>query len=131
MKYFSALYNSFLLSLLIALLSFKSEWLEMRINIGLILFAVWIVLFIVLALITKVKKFPMSFNFTLANICFCLILSFILYGGKRLSIIPASIIREGLHITSVSFSIINTIITVFLALGLITIFIKRNNLNQA
>ncbi|KMT22513.1 hypothetical protein [Clostridium cylindrosporum] len=122
MKYFNILYNSFLWSLVIALTSFKSEWLEMRMNIGLLLFGVWIALFIILSLISIKKTLNMSFIFSIINLIVCLGYLAVLYGIERLSIVPASIIREGLNMTSVSFNTINTVLIVFLLVGLVIIF---------
>ncbi len=130
MKYFTLLYNSFLISLSLALICFKSEWLEMRIDIGLILFVSWIVLFLAFILFTRNKKFEKSFLYSIINLGICFVLSLVLYGVKRLAIVPASIIREGLNITSVSFQIINICVCLFIILGGIFIFIKNRKITR-
>ena len=129
MKYFTSLYNSFLISLLISLILFTSEWIEMRVNIGLLFFGIWILAFIILCIVSR-KKDKIGFVFTVSNLIICFLVSFILYGLKRLAIVPASIIREGLHITNISFTSINIVISVFLLIGLIFLFIKCKNKNS-
>lgn len=122
MKYFASLYNSFLFSLLISLTLFTSEWLEMRVNIGFVFFGLWLLVFIVLSILSR-KKLKLGFIFSLNNLIICFIVAFILYGLERLTIVPASIIREGLHMTSISFGVINIVITIFIVLGLGVLFI--------
>ena len=126
MKYFSILYNSFLWALAVSITSFKSEWLEMRVNIGLILFALWLLLFVVISLISRKKTINMGFSFSAINLAICAIFGLILYGPRRLAVVPASIVREGLHMTSFSFSSINLVLFAFLAAGIIVLFAGRN-----
>lgn len=124
MKYFTSLYNSFLISLLVSLVLFTSEWLEMRVNVGTIFFGVWILLFVLLSIFSR-GKLKIGFVFTLINLIVCLVIGFILYGIDRLLVVPASIIREGIHMTSLSFSCINLVVGVFILIGLVAIFIKN------
>ena len=126
MKYFTSLYNSFLISLLISLILFTSEWIEMRVNIGLLFFGIWIITFTILCVVSR-KIDKIGFVFSISNLIICFLVSFILYGIKRLAIVPASIIREGLHITSISFASINIVISIFLVVGLIFLFITHKN----
>ena len=56
MKYLNIIYNSFLWAMVIAITSFKSEWLEMRVNIGYIFFGTFIVLSVILSLISRRKQ---------------------------------------------------------------------------
>lgn len=126
MKYITLLYNSFLWSLVISVTAFTSEWLEMRVNIGTVLFGIWLLLFIILSFISRKKTFKNSFIFTLVNLVICFIYGVILYGIERIGIVPGSIIREGLHMTSIKFSSINIALCILLLIGLVAIFITSN-----
>lgn len=126
MKYITLLYNSFLWALVISITAFTSEWLEMRVNIGTVLFGIWPLLFIILSFIFRKKTLKNSFIFTLVNLVICFIYGFILYGVERIGIVPASIIREGLHMTSMKFSSVNIALCIVLLVGLVVIFITSN-----
>lgn len=123
MKYFNFIYNSFLWALVIAITSFKSEWLEMRVNIGYIFFVTFILLSVILSLIPTRKQLKLSGVFTTANLFICIIYVMILYGFKRLKVVPASIIREGIHINRIPFSVINWVLLIIITLGLVLIII--------
>lgn len=124
MKNFPILYNTFLWALVVAITSFKSEWLEMRINIGVILFATWFVLYMVVLLSQK-KIGRIGFAFSAINFVVCLSYGLLLYGVERLGVVPASIIREGLHVTKVSFLSINIMLCVFFLGGIIILFAEK------
>ena len=47
MKFFTVLYNTLFWSLLASFIMFKNTWIEMRINIGTVLFILWILFFII------------------------------------------------------------------------------------
>ncbi len=126
MRYITLLYNSFLWALVISITAFTSEWLEMRVNIGTVLFGIWLLLFIILSFIFRKKTFKNSFIFTLVNLVICFIYGVILYGIERIGIVPASIIREGLHMTSIKFSSVNIALCTILLVGLVVIFITSN-----
>ena len=49
MPRFAALYNAFLWSMALCVLLFQSLWLEMRVNLGVAFFALWALLFLLLA----------------------------------------------------------------------------------
>jgi hypothetical protein len=123
MKYLNIIYNSFLWALVIAISSFKSEWLEMRVNIGYVFFGTFIVLSVILNLVLRSKQLRLSGLFTTANLLICTIYAMILYGFQRLKIVPASIIREGIHENKISFSTINWVLFVIIILGLVLIII--------
>lgn len=125
MKYCSILYNSFLWALVVSMTSFKSEWLEMRVNIGFILWALWLVLFTVISLFSRKKTIRIGFTFSALNLVVCSIFGLLLYGVQRLAVVPASIIREGLHITKISFFSINMGLCGFLLAGIIMLFVER------
>ena len=123
MKYLNIIYNSFLWSMVIAITSFKSEWLEMRVNIGYIFFGTLILLSAILNLISRRKGLKLSGILTTANLLLCIIYSMTLYGFQRLKVVPASIIREGIHQNKIPFSRINWILLIILILGLVIIII--------
>ena len=123
MKNLNIIYNSFLWSMVIAITSFKSEWLEMRVNIGYIFFGTLILLSVILSLISRRKGLKLGGIFTTVNLFICIIYSMILYGFQRLKVVPASIIREGIHQNKIPFSRINWILLIILILGLVIIII--------
>lgn len=125
MKYFPILYNSFLWALVVSITCFKSEWLEMRVNIGLILFALWLVLFTGISLLSRKKTAKLGFTFSAINLVVCSIYGLLLYGIRRLAVVPASIIREGLHITKISFSSINIVLCIFLLAVINILFAEK------
>ncbi|WP_089983394.1 hypothetical protein [Clostridium sp. C105KSO13] len=43
-----------------------------------------------------IKKREIGTIFSIVNIIFCMVYSYTLYGGKRLQVVPASILREGM-----------------------------------
>lgn len=123
MKYINIIYNSFLWALIIAITSFKSEWLEMRVNIGYIFFATFILISVILSTIPRRKQPKLSGVFTTANLFVCTIYAMMLYGFHRLKVVPASIIREGIHINKIPFSLINWVLLIIIILGFVLIII--------
>lgn len=121
MKYLKIAYNAFLWALVVAITCFKSEWLEMRVNVGHILFITFAVLTIIFSIYLRKKDLKFNFKFTIINLVICFIYSVLMYGFKRLQVVPASIIREGIDITRVPFSKINMAILIILILGLLLI----------
>lgn len=121
MKYLKIMYNAFLWALVFAITCFKSEWLEMRVNIGYILFIAFGVLTVIFSIYLRKKNLQFGFKFTIINIVICFIYGNFIYGFKRLQVVPASIIREGINITRVPFSKINLILLIILILGLLLI----------
>lgn len=123
MKYLNIIYNSFLWALVIAITSFKSEWLEMRVNIGYIFFVAFTLLSVILSCIPRRKQLKLSGVFTTANLFLCTIYAMLLYGFQRLKSVPASIIREGIHINKTPFSIINWVFLIIIILGFLLIIV--------
>ncbi|MPM96594.1 hypothetical protein SDC9_143759 [bioreactor metagenome] len=124
MKYLKIMYNAFLWALVFAITCFKSEWLEMRVNIGYILFIAFGVLTVILTAYLRKKDLQLNFKFTIINIAICFIYGNFIYGFKRLQVVPASIIREGINMTRVPFSKINMILSIILILGLLLILLS-------
>lgn len=119
MIYVKILFNSMLWAMAIALGCFKSEWLEMRVNIGYIFFASTIILSIISFILQKNKPIKFDLKFTLINTIIMSAYGIFLYGFKRIQIVPASIVREGLHQTKLPFSLINNIFLIIIVCGII------------
>ena len=127
MKFFTVLYNTLFWSLLVSFIMFKNTWIEMRINIGTVLFILWILFFIIFYKIYFIKNI---FKFSIINLIIFAILSLIILKPKGLISTPSSIIREGLHLTSIlSLNSINIVLIIFIIGGifLIGIFSKLKN----
>lgn len=124
MKYLKIMYNTFLWALVFAITCFKSEWLEMRINVGYILFITFGVLTVILSIYLRKKDLQLNFKFTIINLVVCFIYGNFIYRFKRLQVVPASIIREGINMTRVPFSKINMILLIILILGLLLILLS-------
>lgn len=122
MNFVSALYNSFLWAMLLAIIAFCNVWLEMRLNPGWILGASWLGLFILLWLLTKKKPTFLKFPYTAMNSALCLLCGIALLGIHRLGVVPAAIIREGIGWTKIPFSTINWALGATLLFGLAILF---------
>lgn len=130
MKYFKIMYNTFLWALVLAITCFKSEWLEMRVNVGYILFAAFIILTVIASVYLRRKNLQLDFKFTIINLAICFIYGNFIYGFKRLQVVPASIIREGINITRVPFSTINMVLLIILIIGLLLILFSNRKENK-
>lgn len=123
MRIFSTLYNGFIWGLLVAIIAFQNEWLEMRISVGLI---IPIVMLLVAAVgLTTKKLFGMSARFTALNLLVSALVAFLILGSQRLAVVPAAMIREAIKITDIGFTVINLGLSICLILGLIAILIWR------
>lgn len=123
MKFFTVLYNTLFWSLLVSFIMFKNTWIEMRINIGTVLFILWILFFIIFYKLYFIKNI---FKFSIINFIIFAILSLIILKPKGLIYIPSSIIREGLHLTGIlSLNAINTVLIIFIISGILLIYIFR------
>jgi len=120
-------YNSLVLALLFACASFRIVWLEMRVNIGLLLFAYIIVAFILFCIVLRKKKgFRSKYKlFTVINLAASSLLALIMLGAKSIAVVPAAFIREGLHATHLSFTHVNATLCTILAVGLVIILVQR------
>ena len=123
MRLFTLIYNSLIWGLLVAVMATNSLWLDMRIQVGLIIPSVMFIS-VMLGLITKNKLIGTA-GFTSVNLSLCFILTFLVLGTQRLAVLPASIIRETLTMTSLSFSVINWGLISSLTLGLIVIWTSK------
>lgn len=123
MKFFTVLYNTLFWSLLVSFIMFKNTWIEMRINVGTVLFILWILFFIIFYKIYFIKNI---FKFSIINLIIFAILSLIILKPKGLIYIPSSIIREGLHLTGIlNLNVVNAVLIIFIILGILLIYIFR------
>lgn len=123
MKFFTVLYNTLFWSLLVSFIMFKNTWIEMRINIGTVLFILWILFFIIFYKLYFIKNI---FKFSIINLIIFAILSLIILKPKGLIYIPSSIIREGLHLTGIlNLNVINAVLSIFIISGILLIYIFR------
>jgi len=125
-KIFSLLYNSFLWGLVIATAAFQNEWLEMRMDIGILIPIVMLITLTFWSVFKKSKRNILDFKAKLSviNLLLCTTLMFCLLGFERITTVPASIIREVLKISETSFNIMNTILLTILIVGLVVIIIN-------
>lgn len=135
MKYLRIMYNTFLWALVFAITCFKSEWLEMRVNVGYVLFIAFVILTAMLSIYLRKKDLQFNFKFTIINLVICFVYGNFIYGFKRLQVVPASIIREGINMTRLPFSKINMILLIILILGLLLILfsdrkVKKNSFSR-
>lgn len=125
MKLYKLIYNSFIWGMLISILAFQNVWLEMRMNIGIII-PIFMVLTLILGiLLKKVGKehlLKLNVTFTVINLLVCTIISLLVLGMERILVVPASIVREGFKCTNISFDIMNIILIILLIGGLILCF---------
>ena len=105
--------------MLISVILFKFEWLEMRVNLGWVFFGLVIVLFLLMGAL----KFFSSFFASMINLIISCAGIFLLTGQEGISIIPASIIREGIGQTHIKFNTINYALLAIIFAGLILTFI--------
>ena len=123
MKFFTVLYNTLFWSLLVSFIMFKNTWIEMRINIGTVLFILWILFFIIFYKLYFIKNI---FKFSIINLIIFSILSLIILKPKGLIYIPSSIIREGLHLTGIlNLNAINMVLIIFIISGILLIYIFK------
>ncbi|WP_288679690.1 hypothetical protein [uncultured Brachyspira sp.] len=123
MKFFTVLYNTLFWSLLVSFIMFKNTWIEMRINIGTVMFILWILFFIIFYKLYFIKNI---FKFSIINLIIFAILSLIILKPKGLIYIPSSIIREGLHLTGIlNLNVVNAVLIIFIILGILLIYIFR------
>ena len=123
MKFFTVLYNTLFWSLLVSFIMFKNTWIEMRINIGTVMFILWILFFIIFYKLYFIKNI---FKFSIINFIIFAILSLIILKPKGLIYIPPSIIREGLHLTGIlNLNVVNAVLIIFIISGILLIYIFR------
>ncbi len=124
MIYLRVIYNSFLYALTVAILCFKWEWLQMRVNTGLIFFGLWLVLSVLLSVIAVKKNLTFGKKTTLISLAVYVVVGLVFYGFSRLQVVPAALIREGLNMTSIPFRTINIVLLIIMIAGVLAAFVK-------
>lgn len=127
MNIFKIFYNSFVMGLTISVLAFQNEWLEMRVNIGLIVPIIMIVSLVVYGFIKaksdgrkKLRKINIAFTFI--NVMILVVVCGLVLGFKpSMTLVPA-ILREALGLVKISLHTINIIVIAFLIVGFSIIF---------
>ena len=114
-SWLACFYNAVLWSMLASVILFNNTWLEMRVNLGLIFFALTGLLFIIFKFKALYGK-----KFALLSLIFISLTCWLILGSDGIAIIPAAIIREGLGL-SLSLNYINYMIYAFLILGWIAL----------
>ncbi|MDR1017528.1 MAG: hypothetical protein LBM02_02370 [Lachnospiraceae bacterium] len=123
MKIVKCFYNSLVLSLAIGVILFNNVWLQMRVNIGTIFFAVFFLLLVIGSIFVIKKKINLHYFVTITITIISILVVFMILGFTRLQVVPAAFIREGLHLPSLSFQLINyTLIFILAALFLVISF---------
>ncbi|KRQ87458.1 hypothetical protein ABG79_00796 [Caloramator mitchellensis] len=125
MTFFKLLYNTFIWGLLGAIIAFQNTWLEMRVNIAIFIPVIMIIFTLIFVFLKKVNY--LDYKFSITNLLICSILAVLVLGIKRIRIVPASIIREGLGIPSLSFDAVNLSLILILSLILsIICYFEKN-----
>ena len=120
LKIFACLYNASIWAMLFTVLMFLNTWLEMRVNMGLIFFAV-----LAAILTLSLRRSCCTLRVSTISLTAVIVICRIILGSDGFAVIPAAIIREGLMLPRLPLSIINFMIDMFLALGWIAIAIRE------
>lgn len=117
MTHFGRLYNSFIWAVAVSAALFQNTWLEMRVNMGLVLFALFALFFV----ISEIWSARFSLLFTTASLVVTGAAGAFFLGVSRVCLLPALIIREGLGARLVSVSAINAAVAAFVVIGYLLI----------
>jgi hypothetical protein len=120
-------YSSVIIALFLACLSFKSVWLEMRVNIGLLVPVYAAVVFTAIWFALKGHARIKGKHKLLAvgNLIATGMASIMVLGPESIKVVPAAIIREGLGLIHTRFLYINLALCAFIVAGLILILVQR------
>ena len=118
----ACLYNAFALSMLLSVLMFMNTWLEMRVNLGWVFFALTAVIFIVQLSFRPLRKFCGTFTASIISALVSLSGMYLVLGSERMAVIPASIVREGIMQSRIPFATINTALMAIAVIGLAVVF---------
>jgi hypothetical protein len=110
MKYIKIIYNCFLWAMTAATLCFKNEWLQMRVNTGLIFFGLLAALVLIFCVIFRKKEVRFNWLFTVCNLTVCTLVGVFVYGFDRMKVVPAALLREGINQTRIPFGQINIVL---------------------
>ena len=121
MKLFKIVYNSFLWAMTMAILCFKNEWLQMRVNTGYIFGGLLILSTVAVWFVFRKRENVFTSLFTAGNLVVCSAIGLVLYGSERMKVVPAALVREGIHQTRIPFSQINLILCIITVAGMFII----------
>ena len=93
-----------------ATLCFKNEWLQMRVNTGLIFFGLLAALVLIFCVIFRKKEVRFNWLFTVCNLTVCTLVGVFVYGVDRMKVVPAALLREGINQTRIPFGQINIVL---------------------
>lgn len=133
MKVFRLLYNSFIWGIFISILAFQSEWLEMRVNIGIFIPLVMLLCLAIGMLLKKMGKnhiIEFSLKTTTINVLLCVFISLGILGVERIQVVPASIVREGMKVTNISFDSVNIILLLLLVGGFVLCYFEKDGVKM-
>lgn len=117
---FSKFYNCSVWAMTISMLLALWLWLGMRANMGLVFFALWLVLLVVFCFVRKLR---FGWKFTAVNMAACTALNLAVFGTDKLSNLPAARIREGLGYTRWPLATVSAVWYGFLVIGLVLILV--------
>ena len=109
-------YNAALWGMFLSILLFRDPWLEMRVNMGWVFFALVLVLFALQWLIRPLRR--LCANRTAATFSLIVVTTtcWLMLDAEQLEVIPASILREGLMMPRLSFRLLNFAMDTFVTL---------------
>ena len=112
------LYNSAFWGMVIGVLCTRSTWLAMRVNVGWLFYAGWVLTFLLALMFTSFKCGP---KFSIINVAVCIVIMLIA-SGNALLVTPAAVARMGVGLLSVPFETVNIIMLVFTIVGFGLVF---------
>ncbi|MDR0839862.1 MAG: hypothetical protein LBN26_00520 [Christensenellaceae bacterium] len=127
---FKAVYNGFLWALLLAMLCFSNTWLQMRINTGYVCFGLVVLLSIALHIVRRKHSKLCNWAFTLCNLAVCAGIALAVFGWRRLQVVPAALLREGLRQPRLPFATINGALLIWLIAGFVGIAVWDGQRNK-
>ena len=104
---FCCFYNAALWGLFLSVLLYQNTWLEMRINMGWVLFGLALLLFALQAGVGPLRRACGTWRGATASLVAACGGCWALLGTERLLVIPASIVREGLMLPRLPFGTVN------------------------
>lgn len=128
MYYWEMIYNTFFWAFGIVLTLFNNTWIQMRVNLGLVFFLLWLGLCLLGLVLFRHRRQVPGLLFSAVNLAVCSGYCLLSYGLKRLLVVPAALIREGLGLPVLPFATINYVLAGFILIGFLFILyagIKR------
>ena len=130
MKIIFSLINSMTFALSISLYLFNWMWLQMRVNVGYIFIILFLLFFIIYMLLSNKFTDRMKIMYSILLFVALFIIAVVSLGFNKIVVIAPAIIRNGIRLTRIPFSVFNTFIIIFyvLLMSLLIILIKKENL---